>query len=116
MHRIGRTARAGASGVGITFVLDDQAREVAKFAAELGLEHGLGVEAPAPRAARPQSGSGGGTRSYRPRGRSRSAPVAPANVNGSIEASGSGAPASRLPRNRPNPPLSMLQLTFGGAA
>ena len=49
VHRIGRTARAGASGVGITFVLDDQARDVAKLAAELGLEHGLGVSAPAPR-------------------------------------------------------------------
>jgi ATP-dependent RNA helicase RhlE len=46
VHRIGRTARAGASGVGITFVLDDQAREVAQFASELGLEHGLGFESP----------------------------------------------------------------------
>jgi superfamily II DNA/RNA helicase len=46
VHRIGRTARAGASGVGITFVLDDQAREVAKFASQLGIEHGLGVEEP----------------------------------------------------------------------
>ncbi|MET0685198.1 MAG: C-terminal helicase domain-containing protein, partial [Solirubrobacteraceae bacterium] len=46
VHRIGRTARAGASGVGITFVLDEQAREVAKFAAQLGIEHGLGVEEP----------------------------------------------------------------------
>jgi len=45
VHRIGRTARAGASGVGITFVLDDQAREVAKLASELGLEHGLGGDA-----------------------------------------------------------------------
>jgi ATP-dependent RNA helicase RhlE len=46
VHRIGRTARAGASGVGITFVLDDQAREVAKLASELGLAHGLSVEPP----------------------------------------------------------------------
>jgi len=45
VHRIGRTARAGASGVGITFVLDDQAHDVAKLASELGLEHGLGGEA-----------------------------------------------------------------------
>jgi ATP-dependent RNA helicase RhlE len=67
VHRIGRTARAGASGVGITFVLDEQAREVAKFAAELGLEHGLGVEAPAQRSQR----SGG-----RSRGRSRRRPAA----------------------------------------
>ena len=53
VHRIGRTARAGASGVGITFVLDDQARDVAKFASELGLEHGLGVEVPVARPSRP---------------------------------------------------------------
>jgi ATP-dependent RNA helicase RhlE len=65
VHRIGRTARAGASGVGITFVLDDQAREVAKLASELGLEHGLGVEVRPP--ARLQIG-GGRSQSYRPRG------------------------------------------------
>jgi ATP-dependent RNA helicase RhlE len=66
VHRIGRTARAGASGVGITFVLDEQAREVAKFAAELGLEHGLGVEVPVSRSSgRPQGASA------LPRGRSR---------------------------------------------
>jgi ATP-dependent RNA helicase RhlE len=42
VHRIGRTARAGARGVGITFVMDDQEREVARIARELGLVHGLG--------------------------------------------------------------------------
>jgi ATP-dependent RNA helicase RhlE len=68
VHRIGRTARAGASGVGITFVLDDQARDVAKLAGELGLEHGLGVEAPRPAARQ----NGARSQSYRlRRGRSR---------------------------------------------
>ena len=37
IHRIGRTARAGASGVGITFVTHEQAGEMNKIARELGL-------------------------------------------------------------------------------
>jgi ATP-dependent RNA helicase RhlE len=68
VHRIGRTARAGASGVGITFVLDDQAREVAKLASELGLDHGLGAGVRSP--ARSQNG-GGRSQSYRPPRRGR---------------------------------------------
>jgi superfamily II DNA/RNA helicase len=70
VHRTGRTARAGASGVGITFVLDDQARDVAKLAGELGLEHGLGVEL-RPAARHNGGGRPAASKSYRPRGRSR---------------------------------------------
>jgi superfamily II DNA/RNA helicase len=38
VHRVGRTGRAGATGVGITFVTADQARDVARIAGELGLD------------------------------------------------------------------------------
>jgi ATP-dependent RNA helicase RhlE len=38
VHRVGRTARAGATGVGITFVLHDQAADVGKIARTLKLD------------------------------------------------------------------------------
>jgi superfamily II DNA/RNA helicase len=37
VHRIGRTGRAGATGIGITFVEAEQARDVGKIAASLRL-------------------------------------------------------------------------------
>jgi ATP-dependent RNA helicase RhlE len=41
VHRVGRTARAGADGIGVTFVLHEQAREFAGMAGELGLHREL---------------------------------------------------------------------------
>ena len=37
VHRIGRTGRAGRTGIGITFVISDQAKDVSKMASELAL-------------------------------------------------------------------------------
>lgn len=62
VHRIGRTARAGASGVGVTLVAHDQARELAGMVSSLGLDRELnlaGIAAGAPK----RSVGGGGDRS-----------------------------------------------------
>jgi superfamily II DNA/RNA helicase len=43
VHRIGRTGRAGAKGVGITLVAPAERHDVTRMAANLGLEHSLGA-------------------------------------------------------------------------
>ncbi|HEX3909092.1 MAG TPA: DEAD/DEAH box helicase [Solirubrobacteraceae bacterium] len=64
VHRVGRTARAGASGIGLTLVTHDQAREVAGMVGSLGLHRelelgGLSSSSSGPRGgARGQSSSG----------------------------------------------------------
>ncbi|HEY2141064.1 MAG TPA: DEAD/DEAH box helicase [Solirubrobacteraceae bacterium] len=67
VHRIGRTARAGASGVGVTLVAHDQARELAGMVGGLGLHRelelgGLPSDATGPRGASPRTGAGRGRR------------------------------------------------------
>ncbi len=58
VHRIGRTARAGASGTGVTLVAHDQARELASMIRDLGLDRELqlaGVSASRPQRSHPRS-------------------------------------------------------------
>ena len=43
VHRIGRTGRAGATGIGITLVSPDQRKEINQMLGELGIDTGLGA-------------------------------------------------------------------------
>jgi len=61
VHRIGRTGRAGRTGIGITFVGTEQAGDVAKLAGELSLEREFATTGFA-RPARPQHGQGASPR------------------------------------------------------
>jgi superfamily II DNA/RNA helicase len=42
VHRVGRTGRAGANGIGITLVAPAEHQDVSRLAAKLGLDHRLG--------------------------------------------------------------------------
>jgi ATP-dependent RNA helicase RhlE len=77
VHRVGRTARAGRDGTGVSFVLPDQTPEMRRIAASLGLasefDHGRpahvsgAVPTPTRRrpARRPNHGNSNGRRRYR---------------------------------------------------
>jgi ATP-dependent RNA helicase RhlE len=93
VHRIGRTARAGASGVGVTLVAHDQARELAGMVGELGLDRelalaGIGGRANGTRAGR---GNGSGRASGNGSGRGNANRAGRGNGNGSGRANANGS-------------------------
>jgi superfamily II DNA/RNA helicase len=85
VHRIGRTARAGASGVGVTLVTHDQARELAGMVSGLGLHRELELGG-LPSDATGQRGGGSSQRPGRKRNPGRGASgrgmARPATVRG----------------------------------
>ena len=54
VHRIGRTGRAGAKGIGITLVAADQRQDVSQLAGQLGLDYGHDGPARPRRSRRPR--------------------------------------------------------------
>ena len=80
VHRIGRTGRAGRTGIGITFVDAEQANDVGKIAASLRLHarvRARGADAPARRPRAPL-----GRAPAAARGRPRPPPARPARAPG----------------------------------
>jgi ATP-dependent RNA helicase RhlE len=98
VHRIGRTARAGASGVGVTLVAHDQTRELAGMISPLGLERELGLAGIA--SAGPNRGTGGS--GDRPRGGERSRPGGrrPSTGSGGAQRPGGSARSGTRRRSR----------------
>ncbi|UTI63408.1 DEAD/DEAH box helicase [Paraconexibacter antarcticus] len=100
VHRIGRTGRAGRRGVGITFVMSDQARDVGAIAHDLdlatqfaksGLRGGGGQHGGPARSGGSGGGGGGSKRPARPKSRSGKGHTGPSERNnGAGSGSGSG--------------------------
>jgi ATP-dependent RNA helicase RhlE len=92
VHRVGRTARAGATGVGLTFVLQDQAHELVSMVDELGLHRELELGGLMSDATRPRPAGAG-----RPGGRGgqRGAPARGGSARGGSARGGSGGGSSR---------------------
>ena len=126
VHRIGRTGRAGATGVGITLVAPSERGDVRQLAGQLGLEHGLGGTTPERRPSRPAPARRAdhrphrGNKRQRPSGRakSRSRDRATGGCTGTVHAvsedpSPAGLPMSttfELPRHEgPGQPRRLLR-------
>ena len=103
VHRIGRTARAGASGVGVTLVAHDQARELAGMVSELGLERELGL-------AGITAGSLESRRQRRRRGScTRRSSAVPVRANGAAQRAGGSSRNGARRRGRAPRPREVAQ-------
>jgi ATP-dependent RNA helicase RhlE len=92
VHRVGRTARAGATGVGVTLVSHDQARELAGMVGDLGLHRELAL------GGLPSDSTRGQGASLKPARNGRGARGGARNGQG---AAGNGSRNGRRARRRP---------------
>jgi ATP-dependent RNA helicase RhlE len=79
VHRVGRTGRAGRAGVGVTFVLGDQAKDMSRIAGDLGLHREFslsGLPTPTSGGHGARGGRGSGRPQQRPGRRERAAAAA----------------------------------------
>jgi superfamily II DNA/RNA helicase len=109
VHRIGRTGRAGRTGTGISFVLDDDVAEMGRIASGLGLEFGLrhsGRPAQKPAVKAKPAGKSKPIGKPKPAGKTKAAGKAKASHRKSTPAEGDGAakPRRRRRRRRPRVP------------
>jgi superfamily II DNA/RNA helicase len=97
VHRIGRTGRAGQSGIGITLVGAGERGDMKRVASELGLEHGLGGPAAADEvsARRPSRHPGRGAGHQPPAGRHPGAPPSRGRSRRRRSGAGSGPNGGR---------------------
>jgi ATP-dependent RNA helicase RhlE len=109
VHRIGRTGRAGSTGVGITFVGSEHNSDMSKIARELELEHEYAASGHSPSTSSAGGGNGGSSRGRRqdhaPRGRGTGQPGGRQGGGGSRKKSsgkrpsGSAGPSTRTSSN-----------------
>jgi ATP-dependent RNA helicase RhlE len=94
VHRVGRTARAGATGIGVTLVAPDQRRDVAMILKELGITHSFAGGGGGAQGGRSQTG-GGHDGGHAPRGAGNGSPTSHGGPGGGARNSAPGSGAGR---------------------
>jgi ATP-dependent RNA helicase RhlE len=113
VHRVGRTARAGARGIGITLLSPEQRHEVARMANDLGIDHkmvGVSAGGPGSRASGKPGQSGRSSR-----GGSQGPRTSSSGPRGSSQGSRSSSQAGSSRPRRQRPEGSGAKQQHGGA-